>query len=271
VCLTDGEVEEGLAYIFEVLKSSRIVVEEMLTGPEASFFVVTDGEQVVPVGAAHDYKRLRDGNVGPNTGGMGSVSPTPYLSAEQEQQVMTSIVHPLLQEMKARGTPYTGFLYVGLMIGDDAVPKVIEFNVRLGDPECQALMRRIEGDLFPILFDLAEGAQLTSKITLSSNTAVVVVQASHGYPAGKRLGDKISGVAKAERLRDVVVFHAGTAINHVGELVTNGGRVLTISAVGNTLDAACTRVYEAANQISFEGQVMRRDIGRSNSATGSAS
>jgi phosphoribosylamine--glycine ligase len=263
VCHTVEEVKQGLIHLYDVIKTDTILVEELLVGPEASFFVATDGEQIVPIGSAHDYKRVGDGNTGPNTGGMGAVSPTPFLTERDEAVIVETIVQPLLAVMRSHGAPFSGFLYVGLMLPEGKLPHVIEFNARFGDPECQVLMRRIQGDLFSLLYDLADGATAQS-LPLSSRTAVAVVQASAGYPETSRSGDQILGLQRAEQVKGVAVFHAGTAIDKVGHVVTNGGRVLGVTAEGNTLEEACERVYEACEKISFAGRVMRSDIGGPN-------
>lgn len=265
VCRTTEEIRAGLTYLYETVQTTTLLVEELLVGPEASFFVATDGEQVIPIGAAHDYKRVGDGNTGANTGGMGAVSPTPYLTERDEAYVIETIVHPLLGAMRAQGAPYSGFLYVGLMVPPGESPHVIEFNARLGDPECEVLMRRVQGDIFSLLYDLAEGAT-AQPLSLSSRSAIAVVQASAGYPVGSRNGDTIQGLPRADQVKGVVVFHAGTAIDRVGNVVTNGGRVLAITAEGSSLAEARERVYEACQRISFAGQVMRTDIGGPNEA-----
>jgi phosphoribosylamine--glycine ligase len=249
------------------LSCEAILVEDLLVGPEASFFIATDGEQIVPLGSAHDYKRVGDGNTGANTGGMGSVSPTPYLKSDDHETIVKTIVSPLLGAMRSKGAPFAGFLYVGLMLPKDMPPHVIEFNARLGDPECEVLMRRIEGDLFATLYDLADGATVDPKsIRLSDRTAITVVHASAGYPHSSRSGDVIHGLAKAEQVKGVTVFHAGTAIDRVGNVITNGGRVLAVTAEGGSLEEAKENVYEASSRISFSGRVMRSDIGGPNEA-----
>jgi phosphoribosylamine--glycine ligase len=263
VCRTAEEVRQGMVHIWETLKSETMLVEQFLHGPEVSFFVATDGEQVIPLGSAHDYKRVGDGNTGPNTGGMGALSPTPYLSERDEAAVVETIVQPLLATMRRQGTPFCGFLYVGLILPEGKPPHVIEFNARFGDPECQVMMRRLQGDLFSLLYDLADNAP-ARPLSLSPRTALAVVHASAGYPESSRNGDPIQGLQRAEQVKGVVVFHAGTAIDRVGHVATNGGRVLAVTAEGSSLEEARERAYEACEKISFPGRVMRTDIGGPN-------
>jgi len=245
-----------------------IVLEEMLIGPEVSFFVVADGEHYVPLLSAQDHKRIFDNDEGPNTGGMGAYSPSPLMSSELQERVEREIVRPVLNGMASEGTPFRGFLYCGLML-TAAGPKVIEFNVRFGDPEAQVVLPLIESPLAPILLAAAEGRlRLKPEATPApvasgfSRMAVGVVLAAHGYPGDVRTGDVITGLDDVARdCPDVRVFHAGVK-QRGSELVTAGGRVLTVVAAAPSFEVAIARAYEAASKIHFDGIQFRRDIGR---------
>ena len=245
-----------------------IVLEEMLIGPEVSFFVVADGEHYVPLLSAQDHKRIFDNDEGPNTGGMGAFSPSPLMSPELQERVEREIVRPVLNGMASEGTPFRGFLYCGLML-TAAGPKVIEFNVRFGDPEAQVVLPLIESPLAPILLAAAEGKlRLKPEATPApvasgfSRMAVGVVLAAHGYPGDVRTGDVITGLDDVARdCPDVTVFHAGVK-QRGSELVTAGGRVLTVVAAAPSFEVAIARAYEAASKIHFDGIQFRRDIGR---------
>jgi len=251
---------------------SRVVLEEMLTGPEVSFFVVADGEHYVPLLSAQDHKRIFDNDEGPNTGGMGAFSPSPLLTAALQARVERDIVRPVLSGMAAEGTPFRGFLYCGLMLTPDG-PKVIEFNVRFGDPEAQVVLPLLTEPLAPLLMAAAEGklrlkAEATPVNVASgfSRTCVGVVLAAHGYPGDVRSGDVITGLDDVARdCPDVMVFHAGVKQrgDDLGsDLVTAGGRVLTVVATAASFAIAMARAYEAASKIHFEGVQFRRDIGQ---------
>ncbi len=251
---------------------ARIVIEELLHGEELSFFALSDGEHAVPIGLCQDHKAAFDGDQGPNTGGMGAYSPVPQFGAALERRIMDEIVRPALRAMASRGTPFRGVLFVGLM-ADGPLLRVLEFNVRFGDPECEPLMMRFEGDLAETLLACAEG-RLAAAATmgLSPKSAATVVLASAGYPGDYRKGVPISGLERAEggepaaqqvrwaleKVR-VEVFHAGTAMRD-GKLVTDGGRVLAVTAMAERLEKAVAAAYEAADLIGFEGKRMRRDI-----------
>ena len=227
---------------------AEVVLEEFLTGEEASFFAITDGENVLPFGTAQDHKRVGDGDVGPNTGGMGAYSPAPVLTAALQQQVMDEIIRPTVETMAAEGTPYSGVLFAGLMLTETG-PQLIEYNARFGDPECQVLMMRTaRGDL----------AQ-TSAPAFSAETALTVVMAAKGYPATPEKGGKIQNLARAER-EGAKIFHAGTA-EVDGALVASGGRVLNVTALGANATEAQAKAYAAVDQIDFESGFCRRDIG----------
>jgi phosphoribosylamine--glycine ligase len=242
---------------------ARIVIEECLVGPEVSFFALCDGTRAVPVASAQDHKRIFDNDEGSNTGGMGAFSPSPLVPLNDdamEAQIMREIVDPVLRGMRAEGTEYRGFLYAGLMM-TCAGPKVIEYNVRFGDPEAQAVMPLIDGELFPLIAAAADGDLRASRVTLKPGVSVGVVLASAGYPGSVKTGVPIHGLDAASRVPEVTVFHAGTA-RRDGQIVTAGGRVLTVVATGADYRAAIDRAYEAVSLISFEGMQYRRDIGR---------
>jgi phosphoribosylamine--glycine ligase len=238
----------------------RLVIEECLRGPELSFFAISDGTSAMPLGAAQDHKRIFDGDRGPNTGGMGAIAPSPLLDRALESRLMREIVERVVAGMAAEGTPYRGFLYVGLMLTPDG-PRVIEFNVRLGDPEAQVLMPLIDEPLSPLLESAARGRLPHSAIRLATDRAAGIVLASRGYPESAESGRAISGIEAAEAMPGVTVYHAGTAIRD-GQLVTAGGRVLTVVGRGGSFAEATARAYAGAMKISFDGMQYRRDIGR---------
>jgi phosphoribosylamine--glycine ligase len=260
VCTERHQVTEALRFLFGELKATEILVEDFLRGVEVSFIAATNGTVIVPLASSHDYKRIKDKDQGPNTGGMGSVSPTPRLAIAQEQAVLDSVIRPVIETMAERGTPFSGFLYAGLMVDGDKV-SVVEFNARLGDPECQSIMRRMDSDLFEILWSLSDSnTSITPTISWSSQNAICLVLAASGYPEKPRAGDQISGIELTASMPDVVVFHAGTAIKD-GHLVTNGGRVLSVTATGPDVAQARQKAYRAADMIQFNGRQLRRDIG----------
>jgi phosphoribosylamine--glycine ligase len=239
---------------------ARVVVEECLSGPEVSFFAVCDGTVAVPIGSAQDHKRVFDGDRGPNTGGMGAFAPSPLMDAALEARVMREIVEPVIRGMKAEGHEYRGFLYVGLMLTCDG-PRVIEFNVRFGDPEAQVVLPLVEGDLVSMLSTAADGRVGASRVSLSRDVTVGVVLASGGYPGPIADGMPIDGLDAAEALPGVDVYHAATAVRN-GQLVTAGGRVLTVVGRGATFDDAIARAYAGVSRISFDRMQYRRDIGQ---------
>lgn len=239
---------------------ARVLIEECLEGPEVSYHVVCDGTRYVPLAAAQDHKRLRDGDQGPNTGGMGAYSPPPVVSDAIEQAILRRVVEPVLATMAARGTPFRGALFVGAMIVDGE-PQVLEFNTRFGDPETEVLMARWGGDVLPLFWAAAQGS-LESVTTLwDAPHAVAVVLAARGYPSAPEKGATITGLEALEGDPHVVAFHAGTRRGAHGALETSGGRVLTVTAIGATLDEAAARAYTACDRIDFEGKQLRRDIG----------
>ena len=238
----------------------RLVVEECLAGPEVSFFVVSDGERALPIGSAQDHKRVFDDDRGPNTGGMGAFAPSPLVDGPLQTRVMNEIVEPVVDGMAAEGHPFRGFLYVGLMM-TAAGPKVIEFNVRLGDPEAQVILPRIAEPLLPVLVAAATGNLHQRTCRLSSEKLVGIVLASRGYPESSESGRPISGIDDAERLPGVTVYHGGTA-RRENQLVTAGGRVMTVVGRGGEFSEAIARAYAGLTRISFEGMQYRQDIGR---------
>ncbi|HEY6417746.1 MAG TPA: phosphoribosylamine--glycine ligase [Candidatus Binataceae bacterium] len=273
-----ADTEAALAAISEAMEQrkfgaggDRVVVEEFLTGEEVSFFAFSDGYNVVPLAMAQDHKPIFDGDRGPNTGGMGAYSPTPQFPAELGERIMREVVRPTIAAMAARGTPYRGVLFAGVMVSGDRI-NVIEFNARFGDPECEALMMRFESDLAEALLAIAQGNAAAAHIRLSPKSAVALVLASGGYPGDYRKNFPISGLEKIDgaepsdlkvrwalkKIR-VKVFHAGTALSD-RHLVTDGGRVLAVTAMASDLATAVSTAYEAADMIGFEGKQMRRDI-----------
>jgi phosphoribosylamine---glycine ligase len=239
---------------------ARVVLEEYMHGVEASFFVVCDGKKALPLPSAQDHKRVFDDDRGPNTGGMGAFAPSPRVSPEIASRVMREIVQPVLDGMRADGLEYRGFLYAGLMITTDG-PKVVEFNVRFGDPEAQVVLPLIEDELAPVLAAAADGTLGNRSCRSSSDVAVGVVLASDGYPGDVRTGFAVEGLDRADGLEHVQVFHAGTA-ERDGRIVTSGGRVLTVVGRGATYDTAIARAYDGVSKIRFEGMQFRTDIGR---------
>ena len=247
----------------------RVMLEEALEGDELSFILLTDGERYAPLVPTRDHKRAFDGNQGPNTGGMGAYSADELLPAELQHTIEKTIVEPTMRGLAADGIPYQGFLYVGLMLTKIG-PKVLEFNCRLGDPETQAILARVDFNLAEVLADVAAGNLKPEKMKWKSGASACVVMASGGYPEKFETGKEIRGLAEAGRVADVKVLHAGT--KRAGDLLlTSGGRVLGVTATGNTLNAALQKAYEALGKIQFEGMQYRKDIGRAqqqNSAAG---
>ena len=237
---------------------ARVVIEEFLEGEEASFIVMVDGRHVLPLASSQDHKRLRDGDKGPNTGGMGAYSPAPVLTPALHARAMREVIQPVISGMQATGKPYTGFLYAGLMISPQGQLKVLEFNCRLGDPETQPVLMRLKSDLFTLIEHAMNGRLDRSEAQWDRRVALGVVLAADGYPEQPRKGDEISGLPRNEG--DLHVFHAGTALRG-SKVVTNGGRVLCVTALGDTVRIAQRRAYQIAEQIQFAGKQMRRDIG----------
>ena len=235
-----------------------MVIEQFLDGEEASLFALVDGARCVVLASAQDHKRVGEGDTGPNTGGMGAYSPAPILTPELEARAMREIVEPTARAMAEAGTPFSGILFAGLMLTPDG-PSLIEYNVRFGDPECEAIMPRIQGDFAALLYSVATGADLAAP-TLSPDTAMTVIVAASGYPATPRKGGAIAGLDAAGAIPGVTIFHAGTA--HDGDsLVAGGGRVLAVTALGTSLSTARDRAYQAVDAIDFADGFHRRDIG----------
>ncbi len=239
---------------------SRLVIEECLTGPEVSYFALCDGARALPLTSAQDHKRIFDDDRGPNTGGMGAFAPSPLVDAAMAERIMRDIVRPVLDGLRDEGHEYRGFLYAGLMLTADG-PKVIEFNVRFGDPEAQVVVPMIAGELAPLLAAAADGALGDARVAFRPERHVGVVLASKGYPGSSSSGVPIAGLERAAALRDVLVFHAGTAADG-GAVVTAGGRVLTIVGRAATFREAIDRAYDGVAQVRFEGMQFRRDIGK---------
>jgi phosphoribosylamine--glycine ligase len=238
---------------------AKVVVEEFLVGEEASFLAFTDGETVLPLPTSQDHKAIYDNDQGPNTGGMGAYSPAPVVNQKVHREAMEKVMIPTVRGMAKEGKKYQGVLYAGLMIKDEKV-KVLEFNARFGDPEAQPLLMRMKSDLVPILEATIDGKLSSQKMELEERSSVCVVMASGGYPGSYQKGKVISGLEEAAKVRDAYVFHAGTAFKE-GKVVTNGGRVLGVTALGNGIEEAIRKAYEAAEKISWEGAYYRRDIG----------
>ena len=237
---------------------ARVVIEEHLDGEEASFIVMADGRHALPLATSQDHKRLLDGDRGPNTGGMGAYSPAPVVTPAIHAKVMREVIQPAIAGMDRDGTPYSGFLYAGLMIARDGTVKVLEFNCRLGDPETQPIIMRLKSDLVTLVEHALAGTLDKAEAEWDRRVALAVVLAAHGYPDDPRKGDAIHGLPPAAD--DAHVFHAGTALNGK-EVVTSGGRVLAVTALGGNVSAARARAYEVAETIRFEGRQLRRDIG----------
>ncbi len=262
-----GTYEEAVSFLRDVMvrkvfgpAGDRVVVEECLRGEEASYIVFTDGERIVPLPTSQDHKRIGDDDTGPNTGGMGAYSPAPVMTEEVERRTIREVFEPLLAGMRAEGVPFRGILYGGLMI-ERGVPRVLEFNVRFGDPEAQPLFLRLRSDLVPLLMQCAQGRISDAAMEIDPRPTVCVVMSSGGYPGSYAKGFPIAGIEEAESLGDVQVFHAGTERKD-GALVTSGGRVLGVTAIDRDIRSAIDRAYRAVDRISWEGAYFRRDIGK---------
>lgn len=238
---------------------AEIVIEEWMIGEEASFFALCDGAHALALASAQDHKRVGDGDTGPNTGGMGAYSPAPVMTPALEERVMAEIIRPTLAGMAKRGTPFQGVLFAGLMITAQG-PKLIEYNTRFGDPECEVLMPRLKSDILPALLAACDGVLDNVDLRWRDEVALTVVLAARGYPAKPETGSVIRGVEKAEALDDVLVFHAGTKLSN-GDLVANGGRVLNVVALGKSVAEAQACAYEAVDKIDWPEGFCRRDIG----------
>jgi phosphoribosylamine--glycine ligase len=250
---------------------ARVVIEAFLEGEEASFIVLADGKHALALASSQDHKRLNDGDVGPNTGGMGAYSPAPVVTPSIHAKVMREVIQPTLNGMEKDGIPYSGFLYAGLMITSDGKISTLEFNCRLGDPETQPIMMRLKSDLVDMIERALDGALDKIEAEWDPRVALGVVLAAQGYPDNPRKGDVIHGLPDAQAAsEDCHVFHAGTAVNG-DDVVTSGGRVLCVTALGHNVRTAQKRAYEMAGQIGFDGMQLRRDIGyRAMSGKGAA-
>lgn len=238
---------------------AEVVIEAFLEGEEASFFALCDGTTAIPLGTAQDHKRVFDGDEGPNTGGMGAYSPAAVLTPELQARVMREIIEPTLAGMQARGIPYTGILYAGLMLTKDG-PQLIEYNARFGDPETQVLLPRLQSDLVAAFLAACDGTLSNVSLQWSDKAALTVVMAAKGYPGAVEKGSEIRGIDKAEALEDVIVFHAGTKQDG-DKILANGGRVLNITAMGHSITEAQAKAYEAVAKIDWPEGFCRRDIG----------
>ncbi len=263
LCQSEDEAIEALDRIINQRifgdAGDEVVVEEYLTGEEASFFALVDGDTALPLISAQDHKAAYDGDTGPNTGGMGAYSPAPVITPDMAGRIMAEIIQPTIDGMAAEGRPYRGVLFAGLMITEDG-PKTLEFNVRFGDPECQVLMARLESDLVEALLAAAEGRLKEITLKWRDQAAMVVVMAAEGYPGAYEKGSEIKNLAAASEVDGVTVFHAGTKEN-AGRTVASGGRVLGVTALGDNVADAQSRAYEAVDKIDWPEGFCRRDIG----------
>jgi phosphoribosylamine---glycine ligase len=238
----------------------RVVIEECLLGEEASYLAFTDGKVILPMASSQDHKQIFDWDEGPNTGGMGAYSPAPVVTDQVHERILEKILRPMVQAMAEEGRPYKGVLYAGLMIREGH-PKVLEFNARFGDPETQPVLMRMKGDIVPILEACMKGELSRCQIEWDARASVCVVMASKGYPGSYEKGKTIEGLEEVSQIKDVFVFHAGTS-SEDGRVVTNGGRVLGVTGLGEDIPRAIERTYEAVKRISWEGVHYRTDIGR---------
>jgi phosphoribosylamine--glycine ligase len=259
-------MDEALAAIDDMMggkfgaAGAEVVVEEFMDGEEASFFVLCDGKTVLPIGTAQDHKRAYDGDTGPNTGGMGAYTPAPVMTEEVTQKALDQIVRPTMAAMAARGTPFTGVLFVGLMI-KDGQPRLVEYNVRFGDPECQALMMRLGGQILDLLQACAEGRLDGQQVHWADDHALTVVMAANGYPGDYVKGTPINGLSDLPEDSFHMTFHAGTAESSEGHIIATGGRVLGVTARGASLSEAHARAYAMVDSIDWPDGFCRRDIG----------
>jgi len=264
VCATEEEATNALKEILQNRTfgdaGEKVVIEECLNGEEASFIAITDGETVLPLPSSQDHKQIYENDKGPNTGGMGAYSPAPIVDAFMHKKIMDEVMIPTVRAMAAEGRPYKGILYAGLMIDRDRI-KVLEFNTRLGDPEAQPLLMRIKNDIIPLMEAAAEGRLHQYNLEIDHRASVCVVMASEGYPGAYKKGLPISGLKDVDGLKDTVVFHAGTAVKN-DQIVANGGRVLGVTALGDTVKEAISKAYLAVSKIKWEAAYYRKDIGQ---------
>jgi len=237
----------------------EIIIEEFMQGEEASFFVISDGKNIVPLASAQDHKRIGEGETGPNTGGMGAYSPAPIINESLTKKILNQIIWPTIKGMQKEGSPYIGILYAGLMIKNNQ-PKLVEFNVRFGDPECQAILLRLKSDLLTAIIAATDQGLKNFDLRWSEESSFCVVMAAKGYPKKHRKGSKITGITKLNDKKDTMVFHAGTK-KEKKDIVTNGGRVLSVAALGKNLIEAKSKTYQAMQHIKWEDMYYRRDIG----------
>jgi phosphoribosylamine--glycine ligase len=259
VAMDKKEALMAVDQVFAMSGDAPVVIEEFLEGEEASYFCFVHGEQVLPLASAQDHKRVFDNDQGPNTGGMGAYSPAPVFTKEIEQEVLEKIVRPTARALAQAGTPYSGVLYIGLMITKDG-PKLIEYNVRFGDPECQVLMPRMKDDLLTLMLATVNGELDKSSVRWKDEVAITVVFANKGYPGSYTNGAEISGIDHANTIEGVTVFHAGTKLDG-GQIVSNGGRVLNVTALGKSVTEARERAYKAIALIDWPEGFYRSDIG----------
>ncbi|MBI5493044.1 MAG: phosphoribosylamine--glycine ligase [Deltaproteobacteria bacterium] len=264
ICQTKKEASKAITLIMKEkafgAAGKRVVIEEFLRGEEASFLAITDGKTVLPLAPAQDHKAIYDNDKGPNTGGMGAYSPAPVITPALEREIMDSIMAPTVKAMEAEGRPYSGVLYAGVMICGGR-PKVLEFNCRFGDPETQPILMRLEDDLFDVLMSAVEGKLSGRTLKWKDRPSVCVVMSARGYPGDYLKGSEIKGLDEAAKMPEVMVFHAGTSMKE-GKVVTSGGRVLGVTALGADINEAIDNAYRAVNTISWEGAYFRRDIGK---------
>lgn len=239
---------------------ARVVIEEFLVGEEASFIVMADGKHILPMATSQDHKARNNGDTGPNTGGMGAYTPAPVVTPEIHDRIMKEVIEPTIEGMAKDGLPYTGFLYAGVMIDASGAPKVLEFNCRFGDPETQPIMMRLQSDLVELCLAAIDGKLDTVSAQWDSRAALGVVMAAGGYPDAYRKADVISGLQNADA-EDLKVFHAGTSLNENGDVITSGGRVLCVTALGENVTQAQKRAYEGVKAISWDEVYFRTDIG----------
>jgi phosphoribosylamine---glycine ligase len=261
VAMTLPEAEAAIAMMFEGAfgaAGAEVVIEEFLSGREISFFALCDGETAIPLASAQDHKRVFDHDEGPNTGGMGAYSPTPFVTPEVHDQIMARIIGPTVAGMKSRGTPFRGVLYAGVMLTAQG-PKLFEYNVRFGDPECQVLMMRMMSDIVPAFLAACDGELRHFNLRWYDEPALTVVMAAKGYPGNYKKGTRIDGLDEAGRIDGVEIFHAGTVAKD-GAILANGGRVLNVCAMGRTVREAQARAYEAVDRIKWPDGFCRRDI-----------
>jgi len=270
IAADEAEYDAAIRDLFEDRRfgasGDRAIVEAFLDGEEVSFMALSDGERVLPLATAKDYKRIGDHDTGPNTGGMGAHSPAGVLSAEAAAEVLEKVIHPTVAGMAAEGRRFVGVLYAGLILTQDG-PRVLEFNARFGDPECQAILLRLEDDLLPVLAAGARGEFDVRRLSFRKEVSACIVLASPGYPGRPVTGEPIRGLDRAPELPGVEIFHAGTAMaagamGETGELVSAGGRVLSVCATDPDLAGALRKAYAAAEKVDWPGKVYRRDIGR---------